>query len=102
MSLRSAITRPSGFLPLLMSGAALYVVLQHLVLYGAGPQVHVGRPDEGAEAHIWQILMTGQVPIGVYFVLRWVWSDPLGTLSVVGIQLLAFVAAAAPVFLLRW
>jgi hypothetical protein len=102
MSIRSAILRPSGFLPLVMSGAALFVVLQHLVLHGAEPPVHAGRPDEGPEAHIWQILMTGQVPIGLYFALRWVWSDPPGTLSVVGIQILAWVAAAAPVFLLRW
>jgi hypothetical protein len=102
MTIKSAIGRPSGFLPLLMSGAALYVVVLHLVLYGAGPQVQVGRPDEGPEAHIWQILVTGQVPIGLYFALRWLWSDPRGTLWVLGIQVLAFVAAAAPVLLLRW
>jgi hypothetical protein len=102
MSIRSAITRPSGFLPLLLSGAALLVVLRHLVLYGAGHPAPVGRPDEGPEAHIWQILMTGQVPIGLYFALRWVWSDPPGALSVVAIQVLAWVAAAAPVFLLKW
>jgi hypothetical protein len=102
MSIRSAITRPSGFLPIVMSGAALYVVVVHLVLYGAGRHAQVGRPDEGPEAHIWQILMTGQVPIGLYFAIRWVRSDPWGTLAVLGIQALAFVAAAAPVFLLKW
>jgi hypothetical protein len=102
MTIRSAITRPSGFVPLIMSGLALYVVVLHLVLFGAGPQAQAGRPDEGPEAHIWQILMTGQVPIGLYFAIRCLRSDPLGTLSVVGFQVLAFLAAAAPVFLLKW
>ena len=102
MTIRTAITRPSGFLPLLMSVAALAVVLRHLALYGAGPTVHVGRPDEGPEAHIWQILMTGQVPLILFFALRWLPSDPLGTGSVLGFQVLAIAAAAAPVFLLRW
>jgi hypothetical protein len=89
-----------------MSGAALYVVLRHLVLFGAAPHAHVdprvGRPDEGPEAHIWQIMMTGQVPIILYLAIRWLGSDPVGTLSVLGIQVLAIVAAAAPVLLLHW
>jgi hypothetical protein len=106
MTLRTAMRRPSGFVPLAMSGAALYVVLRHLVLFGAAPHApvdpHVGRPDEGPEAHIWQIMMTGQVPIILYLAIRWLWSDPVGTLSVLGIQVLAVVATAAPVFLLHW
>jgi hypothetical protein len=102
MTIKTAIARPSGFIPVIMSCAALYVVLQHLVFYGAGPPVHVGRPDEGPEAHIWQIMMAGQLPIVVYFAIRWLRSDRRGTLSVLGFQLLAFVAAAAAVFLLRW
>jgi hypothetical protein len=85
-----------------MSGLALYVVVLHLVLFGAGPQRQVGRPDEGPEAHIWQILMTGQMPIALYFAIRWWRGNPRGTVSVLGIQILAWLAAAAPVFLLRW
>ncbi len=101
MTIRTAIVRPSGFLPLVMSAAALYVVLRHLLGFGAS-EVHSGRPDEGPEAHIWQIMMAGQLPIILYFAIRWLRSDPLGTLSVLGIQVLAIVAAAAPVFLLHW
>jgi hypothetical protein len=102
MSIRTAVSRPSGFVPLAMSCAALYVVLRHLVLYGAGPPVHIGRPDEGPEAHIWQILMAGQLPVVLFFAIRWLWSDPRGALPVLGLQALAFVGAAAPVFLLNW
>jgi hypothetical protein len=102
MSIKSAIARPSGFIPLVMSAAALYVVALRLFGFGTGSDIHAGRHDEGPEAHIWQILMTGQMPIVLYFAIRWLRSDPRGTLSVVGIQALAFLAAAAPVFLLKW
>jgi hypothetical protein len=46
--------------------------------------------------------MAGQMPIVGYFGIRRLRSDPPETLSVLGIQVLAFVAAAAPVFLLKW
>jgi hypothetical protein len=84
-----------------MSAAALFVVLRHLLLFGANPDMHAGRPDEGPAAHIWQILMTAQMPIVLYFAIRWSRAEPLATLGVLGFQVLAFVAAAAPVFLLK-
>jgi hypothetical protein len=85
-----------------MSGAALFAVLLHLALFGAAPDMHAGRPDEGPAAHLWQIFMTGQLPIILFFAIRWLWKDPLGTLSVLGFQVLAIVAAASPVYLLGW
>ena len=101
MSIKTALARPSGFIPLLMSAAAVAVVVWHLAAFGAGPDMHAGRQDEGAEAHIWQILMIGQMPIVLYFGIRRLRSDPAGTVSVLGFQILAFAAAAAPVFLLK-
>ncbi len=85
-----------------MSTAALYVVVRQLLGFGAGPDIPAGRHDEGPQAHIWQILMTGQMPIVLYFGIRWIRSDLPGTLAVLGFQVLAFAAAAAPVFLLKW
>jgi hypothetical protein len=102
MTVRTAIRRPSGVLPLAMSGTALGVVLLHLMLFGAAPETHAGRPDEGPAAHLWQICMIGQVPFILLFGIRWVAIDPRGTLSVLGIQVLAIVAAMAPVALLKW
>jgi hypothetical protein len=101
MGIRTAIARPSGFVPLVMSAAALYVVARHLLAFGGGPDLHAGRHDEGPEAHIWQILMTGQMPIILYCAIRWLRNDPQGTLSVLGFQVLAFAGAAAPVFLFK-
>jgi hypothetical protein len=55
MKLPVALLRPSGFLPLTMSGAALLVVLTHTAIFGVARE-----PDEGAAAHLWQILMARQ------------------------------------------
>src|SRR5450631_3115478 len=57
-SFGGVVSRPSAFVPLVMSFTALAVVLGHVALFGA-----VREPDEGAAAHIWQLLMGLQLPI---------------------------------------
>ena len=88
---------PSAFLPLVMSLAALATVLGFLVLHGAAPQA-----DEGAAAHIWQLLMAVQVPIVVFFAYKWVPQSPRQAVPVLALQVGAALAAMAPVYLLRW
>ena len=88
---------PSGFLPVLMSLAALAVVLTFLVLHGTAPQA-----DEGLEAHLWQVLMAGQVPVVVFFAIKWLPQSPGQTIRVIALQIGAALAALAPVFLLGW
>jgi hypothetical protein len=54
----------SAFVPVAMSLTALTLVLVRVALAGTGPEVVVnGRPDEGAVAHIWQLLMGAQLPV---------------------------------------
>jgi hypothetical protein len=89
--------RPSAFLPVAMSLGALATVLVFLALHGPAPQA-----DEGAAAHIWQLLMTAQVPIVVFFAIRWVPQAPRQALPVLALQVAAALAAMAPVFLLHW
>lgn len=100
MSLKTAIDRPSGFLPLVMFGAALAVVLLRLALFGALSYTIAGRPDEGAAAHLWQLLITAQMPVILFFAVRWLRKDVRGTMSVLGLQLLAIAAAMAHLHLL--
>jgi hypothetical protein len=57
----SLIKQPSAFLPLAMSLAALFLVVGHAAIFGI-----VHEADEGAAAHIWQILMAAQLPILAY------------------------------------
>src|SRR6266700_7879568 len=95
MKLPAALLRPSGFLPLTMSGAALLVVLTQIAIFGVARE-----PDEGAAAHLWQIFMAAQLPIVVFFAIRWLRKDLRGTLVVLGLQTLAIVVAISPVYVL--
>jgi hypothetical protein len=88
---------PSAFLPLAMSLAALATVLVFLFLHGPSPQ-----PDEGAAAHTWQLLMAGQIPIVLFFAIKWVPQSPRQAAPILALQIGAALAAIAPVFLLHW
>ena len=83
---------PSAWLPIAMSLAALSLV--------AGWLLVVGIPhgtDEGATAHLWQLLMAGQVPLIAWFAFRWLPKGPRQAIPVLAVQLVAVVAAAVPV-----
>ncbi len=93
-----AITRrPSAYVPVLMSLAALATILAHIAVAGTAPQ-----PDEGTAAHLWQLLMALQLPVIAYFAVRWLPRAPRRGLLVLAVQAVAALAAAAPVFLLGW
>ena len=89
----SPMQRPSALLPIAMSVAALALVLGHVAIYGV-----VHEADEGAVAHLWQLLMAGQVPVVAYFALKWLPRAPGPGLRVLALQLVSAVAACAPVF----
>ena len=93
----SALKRPSALIPLAMSVAALGLVLGHIAMFGIARQ-----PDEGTAAHLWQLLMAGQVPVVAFFAIRWLPRRPRKALLVLGLQAAAGLAAAAPVFVLKW
>jgi hypothetical protein len=80
-----------------MSLGALATVLGFLALHGPAPQA-----DEGAAAHVWQLLMATQVPIVAFFAFKWVPLSPRQAVRVLALQAGAALAAMAPVFLLHW
>jgi len=88
---------PSAFLPLAMSFCAFATVLVYVALFGAARQA-----DEGTAAHIWQILMAGQIPIIVFFAIKWLPRTPKQALLVLMLQGGAALMALAPVYLLRF
>jgi hypothetical protein len=93
----SLLRRPTAFAPVAMSLAALLIVLVRIAVVGTAPE-----PDEGAAAHLWQLLMVLQVPVVILFAMRWVPQAPGKALPILGLQAGAALAAMAPVFLLRW
>ena len=89
----SLMKRPSAYLPLAMSLAALMLVLGHAAIFGV-----VHEADEGAAAHIWQILMAAQLPILAYFLLRWLPRRPRESLQVLALLVGTWLANFAAVY----
>jgi hypothetical protein len=97
MNPSTILKHPSAFLPVAMSLGALATVLIFIALHGTAPQA-----DEGAAAHIWQLLMAAQAPIVLFFTLKWVPQSPRHALPILTLQVAAALAAMTPVFLLHW
>lgn len=89
------IKQPSAFVPAVMSLAAPAIVLGHVAAFGA-----VREADEGAAAHLFQLFMTAQVPVVVFFAIKWLPRAPRQALLVLALQAGAALAALAPVFFL--
>jgi hypothetical protein len=87
---------PSAFLPVAMSVAALATVLGHVVMFGVVREV-----DEGAAAHIFQLLMMAEVPVVAFFAIKWLPRVPRQALQVLALQAGAVLAALAPVYFLN-
>lgn len=94
--------KPSAIFPLAMSFLALalvggaYVVA---VITGTGGLVR--QPDEGAIAHLWQLLIAAQLPLLLFFAVKWIPRAPRQTLYVLSLQVAAVLAAMAPVYFLH-
>lgn len=86
------LARPSALVPMVMSWLALAVVLIHLAWHGTAREV-----DEGAAAHVFQLLILGQAPFVAYFAFTWVRRAPGQAVPVLALQLAMALAACAPV-----
>lgn len=92
----SLLKKPSALLPIAMSLAALLLLLGHIAIFGV-----VREADEGTVAHLWQLLIAGQVPIVAFFTLKWLPQSPKQALLVLVLQAGAGLAAMAPVYYLN-
>lgn len=79
-----------------MSTAALATVAGFVAIFGV-----VHQPDEGAAAHVFQLLIALQVPVVAFLALKWLPRAPRQALGVLALQTGAVVIALAPVFLLE-
>jgi hypothetical protein len=92
-----AVKQLSAVIPIVMSAAAIATVLAHILIFGAARQA-----DEGATAQIWQLLMAGQVPLIVFYSIKWLPQTPRTVLAVLAVRIGAALAAAGPVYWLGW
>ena len=88
--------RPSALLPIALSAAALALVTGFVLLYGTQ---HQGE-DEGAAAHIWQLLILAHGPAILFFLVKWAPRKPRQTMIVFAFQIVALAAAVSPVYFL--
>jgi hypothetical protein len=80
-----------------MSALGVMLVAVHIILYGTAPEA-----DEGTAAHLWQLLMAGQLPIIGFFAIRWLPSARGSAVVILALQAAAALAALAPVYFLHW
>ena len=89
--------KASALIPVVMSLIALVLIGIQLSLHGMRPV-----RDEGALAHLYQLLVVGQIPVISYFAFRWLRRAPLQGLRVVASQAFALAAALVPVHMMGW
>jgi len=85
--------RPSAAIPLVMSMGAFALVVAHVALDGA-----VRQADEGAAAHVFQLLIVAQIPIATFFAIRWFRRSPKDAMRVLLAQAAAIAIALTPVW----
>ena len=95
----------AGWMPLILAGAALALLGGFWVTGPHAPNMvldhGVYREDEGAAAHLWQLLMLAQLVAIAVFLVRWAPKAPRLTLMMLALQLCGLIAAALPVWLLE-
>ena len=92
-SQQSPLRHWSALVPIGMSVAALLLVLVYGFIIRPEPQA-----DEGTPAHLYQLLMSLQVPIVAYFAIRWLPKQLRPALVVLALQGLAWFAALAALY----
>ena len=84
---------PSAVIPLVMSAVALATVMVHLLATPAPAD------DEGAAAHVFQLMLAGQAPFVAFFATKWLPREPSQALLVMALQAAAALIALTPVIL---
>ena len=81
MTVRALLRHPTGYLPVAMSVGALAMIVWYVAVHGV-----VRQADEGTQAHLWQLLVAGQLPLVAYFAVTWLPKAPRAALVVLGVQ----------------
>ena len=91
------VRKPSAWLPMLVSLAAIGLIVGHVALVGVARQ-----EDEGIEARIFMLLMLlNAVAIGV-FAVRWLPVAPKAAVPVVALQVLLAAIPLITIAALEW
>lgn len=89
--------KPSAWLPLALSLFALLFILAYVAMFGV--QAPAAGQDEGTPARIFQLLMVVQLPIMLYFGLRWLPQQPKQIALILAAQVAVWFI---PIFTILW
>lgn len=89
--------KPSAWLPMLLSLAALGLIVGHVALVGVARQA-----DEGTEARIFQLLMVVDAVAIAAFAVRWLPVAPRPALTVVALQVVLAAIPLVTIAALEW
>jgi hypothetical protein len=96
MTVGTLMRQPTGYLPVAMSLGALAMMVWFVAVH-----VVMHQPDEGAQAHLWQLLVAGQLPLIGYYAFRWLPTATRPALVVLALQAAALILiAVAPLWAL--
>ena len=96
MTTQALLRHPTGYLPVAMSVGALAMIVWYVAAHGV-----VRQSDEGLQAHVWQLLVAGQLPLLALFAVTWIPRAARPALVVLGVQATALmVLAVAPLWAL--
>jgi hypothetical protein len=95
--MKSILKLPSAWIPIAMSLAVLATFFTGIALYG----VPVREADEGTAAHLFQIWLLLEVLMVAFFAIKWLPRRPMHAPTVLAIQIIAVLAACAPVYFLN-
>jgi hypothetical protein len=90
----SLFKQPSAWIPLVMSLAALTMILVYVAIFGI-----IHNQDEGAPARIFQLIMAAQLPIAAYFAFKWLPKRPRQALVVLALQAVGWII---PIITVGW
>lgn len=94
MKQNSLIRLPSAWIPLVMSFAALALILGYVAIFGI-----VHHADEGTPARIFQLIMVAQLPIIAYFAIKWLPKKPIQSLLILALQAITWLV---PIVTVIW
>lgn len=89
--------KPSAWLSVALSLAAIGLIVVHVVFVGVAPQA-----DEGAEARIFQVLMLLDALVIGAFAVRWLPVAPKAAFAVFALQLLTAAIPLITIAVLEW
>jgi hypothetical protein len=93
------VRKPSAFIPLILSAGALLLLLGWLSIYGVREME--AAQDEGAAAHLYQLMIGGQLFVIAWFMFRWARHDLKAGVTILALQALAILASFIPLYILE-